>query len=194
MPGEFFLEGVVPSSTNGDNQEDVEVNGESIGRPILYYIPNRTAEVTGKSSRLELLAATEIIAPVLDALIMVEGTQSDPVRDVTLSNFTFAHSAETYLKSYEVPSGGDYAIHRNGAVRLQGTERSTVSSCHFDRLGGNGLVLSDYNRNTTIAGNHFRKLGDSAMVLVGSAELLDATGGNQPRLTKIEGNTAYESV
>ena len=152
MPGEFFLEGVVPSSTNGDNQEDVEVNGESIGRPILYYIPNRTAEVTSKSSRLELLAATEIIAPVLDALIMVEGTQSDPVRDVTLSNFTFAHSAETYLKSYEVPSGGDYAIHRNGAVRLQGTERSTVSSCHFDRLGGNALVLSDYNRNTTVIG------------------------------------------
>ena len=96
------------------------------------------------------------------------------------------------MKSYTVPSGGDYAIHRNGAVRLAGTERTTISDCLFDRMGGNGLVVADYNRNTTIKGNSFRKLGDSAILLVGSAELLDTTGGDQPRFTTIEGNTAYD--
>ena len=83
----------------------------------------------------------------------------------------------------------------------------------LDRLGGNGslcntfgavcsvsrdarvfagLVVNDFNRNTTIGRNSFRKLGDSAILLIGSAELLDATGGDQPRFTAIESNTAYE--
>ena len=55
-----------------------------------------------------------------------------------------------------------------------------------------GLVVNDFNRNTTIGRNSFRKLGDSAILLIGSAELLDATGGEQPRFTTIESNTAYE--
>ena len=55
-----------------------------------------------------------------------------------------------------------------------------------------GLVVNDFNRNTTIGRNSFRKLGDSAILLIGSAELLDATGGDQPRFTTIESNTAYE--
>ena len=41
-----------------------------------------------------------------------------------------------------------------------------------------GLVVNDFNRNTTIGRNSFRKLGDSAILLIGSAELLDATGGD----------------
>ena len=126
------------------------------------------------------------------SLVQLEGTQSVPVTDVILANITFAHTTETFMNSYEVPSGGDYAIHRNGAVRFQGTERSTVAGCVFDRSGGNGMVLSDYNRNATVERNSFRKLGDSAIVLVGSADLIDATGGDQPRFTTIAENTAYE--
>ena len=30
------------------------------------------------------------------------------------------------------------AVHRNGGIRLQGTERCTVEGCVLDRLGGNG--------------------------------------------------------
>lgn len=164
VPGEFF------------------VDMDARPHPVLFYWPNGT--------RLD--ASTELIAPVLDSLIQLQGTQAVPVRDVTLANMTFVHTAETLMKKYTVPSGGDYAIHTNGAVRVAGTEGTVVSDCLFDRLGGNGLVVADYNRNTTIARNSFRKLGDSAIVLVGSAELLDTTGGDQPRFTTIEGNTAYE--
>ena len=114
------------------------------------------AAAKGQSERL---AAVEMVAPLLDSLIQLEGTQAEPVRDVTLSGLVFVHTAETYMKPYGVPSGGDYAIHRNGAVRFQGTERSTVGGCLFDRMGGNGLVISNYNRNTTVVDNSFRKLG-----------------------------------
>jgi hypothetical protein len=112
------------------------------------------------------------------------------VQNVRFFNLTFAHTAQTFMRRYEVPSGGDYAIHRNGAVRFEGTERSAVEGCVFDRNGGNGLVLSGYNRNTTIRRSSFRKLGDSAILLVGRAELLDTLGGDQPRFTTIESSTS----
>ena len=76
--------------------------------------------------------------------------------------------------------------HRSAAVKLQGTEGAAVVGCVFDRLGGNGLIISGYNRNATVRQSSFRKLGDSAVLLVGDAELLDTLGGDHPRHTLIE--------
>jgi hypothetical protein len=169
-PGEFFLE--AERSTGNDDDDDDD--GRDGAVPVLYYIPNGTgttrptmattaaaaaAAAAAAKGQSERLAAVEMVAPLLDSLIQLEGTQAEPVRDVTLSGLVFVHTAETYMKPYGVPSGGDYAIHRNGAVRFQGTERSTVGGCLFDRMGGNGLVISNYNRNTTVVDNSFRKLG-----------------------------------
>ena len=40
-----------------------------------------------------------------------------------------------------VPSGGDWSVHRNGAVYLEGTVKATVESCTFDSPGGNGIFV-----------------------------------------------------
>ena len=147
----------------------------------LFYLPNETS-----------VAASDFVVPTLPSLIHVEGTQAAPVVGLTLYNMTFAHTAETYMSGYTVVSGGDYAIHRDAAVKLEGTIAAQVEGNLFDRVGGNGLLLSGYNRNATVGHNSFRKLGDSAILLVGNADLLDATGGDYPRFTTIESNTAYE--
>ena len=43
-----------------------------------------------------------------------------PLKHVTLANLTIAHAAVTFLEPYEVPSGGDWAVHRGAAVFLDG--------------------------------------------------------------------------
>ena len=48
----------------------------------------------------------EGVAPILDELIVVMGTQDQPVMNITIANLTLAHTAAMYLSSYEVPSGG----------------------------------------------------------------------------------------
>ena len=145
----------------------------------LYFYPNDSAPASG-------------IGTVLDRVIGIHGSMDNPVRNVVLANLIFAHTATTFLKPYEVPSGGDWAIHRDGAVFVEGVDGFLLQNCRFDAPGGNGLFLSNYVRNAIIEGNEFVYTGDSAILSIGSTELIDGTDGNQPRGTKIIGNLMHE--
>ena len=48
----------------------------------------------------------------------------------------------TFLDPYVVPSPGDWAIHRGGALFIEGSENVTVARCSFIRVGGNAVFLS----------------------------------------------------
>ena len=145
----------------------------------LYFYPNDSAPDSG-------------IGTVLDRLIDIQGSVHKPVRNVSLSKLTFAHTATTFLKPYEVPSGGDWAMHRGGAVFVEGVDGFLLQNCLFDAPGGNGLFLSNYVRNAVVEGNEFVYTGDSAILSIGTAALMDGTDGNQPRGTKIIGNLMHE--
>ena len=149
-------------------------------RKILYYAQNGTS------------LPEEGVAPVLDELITITGTQDQPVINITIANLTFAHTSTTYMSSYEVPSGGDWSVHRGGAVFVEGAKHVLVQNCLFDSPGGNGLFLSNYVRDAVVEGNEFVWVGDNAIVAVGTADLIDGTNGNQPRGTQILGNLVHE--
>ena len=67
------------------------------------------------------------------------------------------------MEDHGVPSGGDWALDRFGAIFLQGTELIHFQNCTFDRLDGNGIMISGYNRNTTIINNDFQYIGGNAI-------------------------------
>ena len=146
---------------------------------LLYLYPNGSLPSDG-------------IGTVLDELIRIVGTQDTPVTNITIVNVTFAHTATTFLEPYEVPSGGDWAIHRGGAIYAEGVDGIIIQDCMFDAPGGNGVYLSNYIRNASIEGNEFVFTGDSAIAAIGSAQLIDGTDGNQPRGTKIYSNLIHE--
>ena len=145
----------------------------------LYFFPNGTAPEEG-------------IGTVLDRLFQIVGSRDNPVFNISVMGLTFAHTATTFLRDYEVPSGGDWAIHRGGAVFVEGVDGFLIQNCLFDAPGGNGLFLSNYVRNAIVEGNEFIYTGDSAIAAIGSAELIDGTDGNQPRGTVITGNLMHE--
>lgn len=147
---------------------------------VLYYFPN--------SSSLPQAG----VGSLLDQLFTVQGTPDEPVVQVTFANLTFAHTASTFLEKYEVPSGGDWSIHRGGAIFVEGINGLLVQNCLFFSPGGNGIFLSNYVRNAVIEGNEFVYTGDSAIAAVGTADLIDGTLGSQPRGTQILSNLAHE--
>ena len=132
------------------------------------------------------------IGTKLQRLFNIQGSMDHPVYNITLMNITFMQTEPTYLEKYEVPSGGDWSIHRGGTVFVEGVDGFTMQKCQFDSPGGNGLFLSNYVRNAVIEGNEFKYTGDSAIAAVGSVDLIDGTNGNQPRGTKIVGNFVHE--
>jgi len=115
------------------------------------------------------------------------------------------------MDPHGVPSAGDWALDRNGAVFLQGTENLKIQNSVFERLDGNGVMISGYNRNATVQDSDFLFIGGNAIVSWGYTNEtentgfpyytpntnypeggVDGTDGNHPRYTRIMRNTARE--
>ena len=124
----------------------------------LYFAFNGTSVRTGED---------RFVATATWELFHVEGTQANPVKDVTFRGLELRDTRITYLDAHGMPSGGDWGLQRSAAVFFQSTEGCTVDASLLTRLDGNGVFFSGYNRNGVI-------------VLVGSLKvgtLLEHHGG-----------------
>lgn len=152
-----------------------------------------------------------VVAPRLRTLVNVSGSQWQPVRGVRYEGIRFVAARYTYMDPHGVPSAGDWALDRVGALYLQGTENVTVERCTFERLDGNGVMVSGYNRHTTVADSDFAYLGGNAIaawgytnetatdpgrpgVAIANAPIagVDGTDGEHPRYTTVVGCSARE--
>jgi hypothetical protein len=149
---------------------------------LLYYYPPEGVD----------LANAIVEVPVHKQLIVFEGTQELPVKNVTFSGFRFAHTASTYLDAYEAPSLGDWTIHRGGAVFMQGAENCSVQFCHFDAVGGNALFMNNYNLHNRVYGNWISEAGESAVCLVGSKQLTLGSNHAYPAENTISNNKIHD--
>ena len=133
----------------------------------------------------------ELVAPVVQQLFVVEGSQAAPVNNVRITGITFRHAAPTFMADQAVGSGGDYAVFLGGTVHLNGTTNCLVDHNLFDGVGGNAVWLTDYNRHASISGNEMRHIGENGVGMRGSTEWVDGRGGNQPRFNSIDGNLIH---
>lgn len=113
--------------------------------------------------------------PALDVLVSLAGAS-----DVTISGLTFTSASPTYLAPHDLPSGGDWGLSRLGAVRLEDTQRVTITDCAFTRLDGNAVFVNGRNVNATVTRSSFSWLGESAVALFGYSDGPDVTALNIP--------------
>lgn len=140
-------------------------------------------------------------------LFIIVGTQKKPAHHIAIKGLTIRDTAFAYFEPHGLPSGGDWALQRQGAITLIGTEGIDVSDNLFSRLDGNAIFIGGYNRDMTIESNEFFGIGDSVMAAWGdtsfnlneNASLTlpypigpDGRGGEQPRGTKVLNNIAHE--
>lgn len=140
-------------------------------------------------------------------LINVTGSATAPVQAITIAGVELTDTREVFMDVQSLPSGGDWAVQKSGAIVLTGTRNTTVKECRFKRIDGTGVFLGGYHRSAEIMQNEFVEIGDSCIVAWGdTSEALnengsktlpwpvgpDARAGNQPWDTKIVGNLAHE--
>lgn len=148
----FFIENI---------QEELDVAGEwflDTTANLLYYYP-----VPGVK-----LDVAKVEVPVLKDLVQFRGSKESPISHVHIKGFHFTQSTLTFMEEYEPVARGDWAIHRGGAVFLEGAENCVIEDCSFETLGGNGVFMSAYNRNNQVRNCLFVHTGESAVCLVGS--------------------------
>lgn len=103
----------------------------------------------------------------LKNLITIQGTEEAPVRHLGFTGITFRHAGRTFMEQMEPLFRSDWCIYRGGAVFLEGTEHISFVDCKIESVGGNGFMVSKYNRDTLIRGCEIKEIGASAILFAG---------------------------
>ncbi len=140
--------------------EELDVPGEwflDSETNTLYYYPFEQMDIN------DVL----IEAATVKDHINIISTSEDPVHHIEFHGFTFTQSNTTFMEKYEPLSRGDWAIHRGGAIFMEGTEDIIISDCNFEYTGGNGVFMSKYNRRNSVLNSRFYHTGESGVCFVG---------------------------
>lgn len=124
---------------------------------VLYFYPPQNINL--RTALVEVSALKNIFE--------LRGTASKPVRNVQLNNLHFVHTERSFMETKEPLVRSDWTFYRGGAVLFDGTENCKIIDCTFSELGGNAIVISNYNKHTTINGCHIHHIGASAVAFVG---------------------------
>merc|ERR1719272_2861384 len=202
-------------TTGGQGGEGMTTSGqwwienvlEECDSPEEFFFDEKTEQLYYFFNKTGIPSTADWVATKTRVLFNITGTMQDPVTDVTIQGVTMRDTRITYLDPHGMPSGGDWALQRSGAVFLQGTERVSVSSNAMVRLDGNGVMLSAYNRNATIEKNDVSWNGDTAFAAWGITGKCvnekcdkkldwpvgpDGRNGEQPRGTRVISNMVRE--
>lgn len=123
----------------------------------LYFMPD--AETNLKTAKVEIVR--------LKNLIEFNGTKTNPVRNISLQGFVFRHAARTFMDNKEPLLRSDWTVFRGGAVFFNGAEDCSIRDCEFDQVGGNTVLVNNYNRRIAVTGCYIHNSGASGVVFVG---------------------------
>jgi hypothetical protein len=172
--GLFFVEGLREEL---DHENEFYVDQES---SELLYIPR-----SGVGSPADLT----IVAPVLDRVVSF----IDGAGHISFQGLEFHDSSPTFYGSYEAPgSGPDWSLHRGGMVFIEDAKNISLYGCNFHQPNGNGVFLSGSTSGADVQGCDFSAVGDSAVALLGSSDLMDASGDTLPHHNVFAHNHIHE--
>jgi hypothetical protein len=132
-----------------------EDGGEN-GYPISYRARHRgQAVLTGAS---------------LARLVSFEGSSDQPVAWLRLEGLVFRDNASPATGSSEPLLRSGISFRREAAVFFVGAEDCLLSECSFEQLGGNGILISGYNRRLTVRGSLIKGVAGRGLSFVGETK------------------------
>ena len=143
--------------------EELDTAGEwylDRAKHILYYYPPGYINLSTAFIEVSHLKNT----------IELKGTAAHPVQQVELRDLNFEHNERSFMDTREPLLRSDWTIYRGGAVLFDGTENCKITDCSFDGLGGNAIMVSNYNKHDTISGCLIANIGASAICFVGDTK------------------------
>ncbi|WPJ97287.1 site-2 protease family protein [Coraliomargarita algicola] len=143
--------------------EELDAEGEwyhNAKTDTLYYKPAAGTDLHS--------ATVEVVR--LRHLVEFQGSESAPVKHITLQGFVVRHAARTFMDTKEQLLRSDWAIYRGGAFMLTGTEDIQILDTEFDQVGGNAIFVNNYNRRTLVKGCHIHDSGASGVCFVGDPD------------------------
>jgi hypothetical protein len=143
--------------------EELDAPGEWYFNPKesnLYYMP--APETDLKSAKVEIVRLSE--------LLVFSGGKDRPVKGIQLKGLVFRHVARTFMENKEPLLRSDWTICRKAAVVFNGAVDCSIVDCEFDQVGGNTILVNNYNRRISIKGCYIHQNGANGIAFVGDPE------------------------
>jgi len=150
-----------------------------VDKGLLYVIPFDP----------ETFASAEVVAPVLEELVRIEGTAENPVRRLRFKGVTFRHSSWRLEKIGYNGHQGDLAA--GGAIFGRYFHDGGFENCRFEHLGRYALWLARGCRRDVIAGCEFADLGGGA-VMIGEKRL-PKNAADEVTHVRVTGNHVHDT-
>ncbi|HUH45505.1 MAG TPA: right-handed parallel beta-helix repeat-containing protein [Arenibacter sp.] len=151
----------------GTLQYAIFINGESYlsHKGILFYMP-RAGETPEN---------TEVVIPVLENLISVEGdiVNKNLVANISFEGLTFTHSHYRMPRTGSEPTQA--AVHINAAIMLEGAENITFFKCEVSRTGQHALWFGKGCSTSVVEQSYLNDLGGGGIYL-GDTSPLEGIG------------------
>lgn len=145
--------------------EELNAPGEwyfDASKGLLYYYPQEGTDLNQ--------AKVEIVR--LENLVHVAGDKDKPVKHVQFEGLLFRHTARTFMKNREPLLRSDWTVYRNGTILMEGAEHCVIKDCEFDQVGGNTIVVSNYNKGIRIQSCYIHDSGANGIVFVGNPDMV----------------------
>ena len=84
---------------------------------------------------------SEFVATKERVLFNVSGSMENPVKNTKIRGLTIKDARFTFLDPHGLPSGGDWALQRSGAVFTQNSDGLTIDGNLFTYLDGNAVKM-----------------------------------------------------
>ncbi len=146
-----------PSNKEANAQYWVENALEFVDSPGEWYLNSRAGVLYYWPEAGEDLTRAEVIAPMLNDLVVVKGTAEKPVRDLTFSGIEFSHTGWSIGTNGYADTQAAVAVH--GDFRAEYAHNVRIENCTFSHLAGYGVELSKGCQEFSIVGNEFVDLG-----------------------------------
>jgi hypothetical protein len=125
----------------------------------LYWAPPLKPDGTAQATPADFHDAGSLVAPTVETLLSIKGesavasqhamtgdSATSLVHDVTFEGLSLGETLPTFMQPYEPTAGGDWAVHRGGAVVVENASGIIIRGCRLLAIEGNGILLQHFVR------------------------------------------------
>jgi hypothetical protein len=153
----------------------IENARELLDEPGEFYLDSAAGQLHYWPLPEEDLSKAEVVLPVAEELLRIEGTPASPVHDLRIERLTFAHatwngpsSADGYapIQAGMSKRGAPGALQKTPAhVTLHAARRVQLVGCTFTHLGAVAVALEVGARECTVERCRFEDLSGGAVLI-----------------------------
>ena len=146
-----------PSNREDNAQYWVENAAEFLDSPGEWHLDTKTGVASYWTEPGEDLSKAEVIAPVLEELVVIRGEAGKPVRNVEFRGIQFSHTDWTLGQNGYADTQA--AVATRGELRAEYAEDIRIADCTFSHLAGYAIELGRGARRFKVIGNEMVDLG-----------------------------------